>query len=358
MTDMTNIYPDKKDGKLTGRWRVEVQRDGIRLPRKRFDSVEAAVKYRDDCLRQLAEGVGVPVGTKRRDTRGAAKDFRDLVKKCVEPIWAGKAVFDRAGIQLEEAAEYFGDIDLNTIDTGHIDGYIAWLYDEKNLKPATVNRYLSFVHTALKYAHKRRWIDTMPVFEWQDEPKGRLRWLEEDEERQLLYLIGNKYERPDLAAFVRLAILTGMRRGELLRVGTRDCTVSEGWLHLHRTKNGAPRDIPITEEARTIIDEYAPFGRETIWQLRYVWDKAKEDMNLADDRHFVFHACRHTTATRLVRANINLRIVQQYMGHKSIETTLRYAHVTPDMLTGAAKALGEAAQSHRDNISEENNGGD
>ena len=61
-------------------------------------------------------------------------------------------------------------------------------------------------------------------------------------------------------------------------------------------------------------------------------------MGLSGDGEFVFHARRHTRATRLVEMGVNLRVIQQFMGHKVIQTTLRYAHVSDDMLarTGAA----------------------
>jgi hypothetical protein len=62
-------------------------------------------------------------------------------------------------------------------------------------------------------------------------------------------------------------------------------------------------------------------------------------MGLSDDEDFVFHALRHTRATRLVQHGVNLRVIQQFMGHKAIQTTLRYAHVSDDMLASAVDKI-------------------
>ena len=62
-------------------------------------------------------------------------------------------------------------------------------------------------------------------------------------------------------------------------------------------------------------------------------------MGLSQDEDFVFHTLRHTRATRLVELGVNLRVIQQFMGHKSIQTTLRYAHVSDDMLTDAVSRM-------------------
>ena len=69
------------------------------------------------------------------------------------------------------------------------------------------------------------------------------------------------------------------------------------------------------------------------------WNRARKAMGLEDDPWFVFRCCRHTCATRLVQANVNLAVVKEFMGHKTIETTLRYAHVNDTGLTDALRSL-------------------
>jgi integrase len=73
--------------------------------------------------------------------------------------------------------------------------------------------------------------------------------------------------------------------------------------------------------------------------LSRAWDSARETMGLLDDPEFVPHACRHTCASRLVQAGVDLYTVKEILGHSTIKVTERYAHLSPTMLQTAAQAL-------------------
>jgi integrase len=76
-------------------------------------------------------------------------------------------------------------------------------------------------------------------------------------------------------------------------------------------------------------------GNPTYPQLRHYWDAARGQMGLTDPELFVFHACRHTFATRAIQAGVNIRVLQMLMGHKTIQTTIRYSHVDDRTLSDA-----------------------
>ena len=126
-----------------------------------------------------------------------------------------------------------------------------------------------------------------------------------------------------------------MRASELLNLNPDQ--VQPQWVHLWKTKNGSPRSVPISEDLYRVL---VPLVRvmPDYWQLRNEWEKARIAMGLKADRTFVFHACRHTYATRAVQAGVNIRVLQKLMGHKTIQTTLRYAHVDDATLADAALA--------------------
>ena len=110
-------------------------------------------------------------------------------------------------------------------------------------------------------------------------------------------------------------------------------------LHLWKTKTDSPRTIPMSEATTELATELASGGIPTANMLRRHWEKARMELGLRDDDLFVFHTTRHTCATRLVDAGVYPFVIQEWLGHKSIETTLRYAHVRPENLDAAlAKA--------------------
>jgi integrase len=77
----------------------------------------------------------------------------------------------------------------------------------------------------------------------------------------------------------------------------------------------------------------------TVHYVDRQWDRLRSHLNLDHDKQFVVHALRHTCASRLIQRGVPLAVVQKWMGHKAIQTTLRYAHLAPDSLRVAMEAL-------------------
>ncbi len=332
------IYPDKKGrGKPTGRYRVEVQMGGRRL-RGRFDTFTEAQEEERKFRQQLASG-DTAGATQRDDTRGAPKTLTQLLDKAAPLLWNGSAHGMDAEGKVRRIATQLEDRRLEVLDTSFVDGVVLWLRAEGRA-PGTINRYLSALHRVLSWGHAqgRAYVARMPEFSWQDEDEGRLRWLSPAEEKTLCDTLC-AFGWPEMADFVTAALDTGCRRTEL---GSAIPEQLDGpWLRLWITKNGEPRSVPLTPRTQAILKRRLPWSFSDS-QLRYWFDKAKEAMGLADDEDFVVHALRHTTATRLVARNVNLRVVQKFMGHKSIQTTLRYAHVSDELLADAATKLSQA----------------
>ena len=62
-------------------------------------------------------------------------------------------------------------------------------------------------------------------------------------------------------------------------------------------------------------------------------------MNLESDKEFVIHATRHTCASRMVNAGVDLYVVKEVLGHASIQVTEKYAHLAPHKLIDAMSVL-------------------
>lgn len=169
---------------------------------------------------------------------------------------------------------------------------------------------------------------------------------------------------PDhLTPIVLLALNTGMRRGEILSLRWRalpqgrNRVIVEG----RTAKSLQTREVPLNAEARSIVsslrssaagarpDDYVfaseDGGRMDNFQTS--WDTIRRAASLTD---FRFHDLRHTFASRLVQAGVDLFRVKELMGHADISMTLRYAHLRADDLVAAVELVALKQTSGREQI--------
>ena len=90
--------------------------------------------------------------------------------------------------------------------------------------------------------------------------------------------------------------------------------------------------MPLTARARQALvarrgGRKGPFADVIQYKFRSVWHEAKAEIGLADDKNLVPHVLRHTCASRLVRGGIDIRRVQIFLGHQTLQMTMRYAHL-------------------------------
>lgn len=193
---------------------------------------------------------------------------------------------------------------------------------------ATINRKLAALSKLLKKAHRMGEIKSLPEFIRLKERAGRIRFLEQDEEDALFAAIRSRSEE-----YYRLAVFlvdTGARLGEAIGLHWNDIdrTQVTFWI----TKSGKSRTIPLTKRAQKVLRAAkpargGPFIDIKQQKFRTVWHAAKKDCGLGEDADVVPHILRHTCASRLVRGGIDLRRVQMWLGHQTLQMTMRYAHL-------------------------------
>lgn len=320
------IYADKKNGKSTGRYCVEITSKGKRYS-KRVDTLKEAEKLEAE-WRLALRASQKPVQAKARsDGLGVPKTLEALVRRSEGLLWRGQATERLNYLRLAKALKLLGDMPIDAFDTLVADRLTDLLEDSA---PATRNRFYSAINSLLKFAMKRGWrVASLPEFAWERESASRIREISPHEEALMSSILATQ-GRSDIADLVKVAIATGMRRSEILCL--QEAEIEPEWVRLWKTKTNHPRSVPITLETAKTLRKLVRDGMPTVETLRYWWDKAKVEMGLRDDKHFVFHACRHTCATRMVRADVHLFKIQRFLGHTRIETTMRYAHVNDTML--------------------------
>ncbi len=208
--------------------------------------------------------------------------------------------------------------------------------------PATMNRYIAALSVVFSYAYKNLdWIDHNPVTKIRkyQEPEGRIRFLS-DSERERLLAACKESRNPMLYPVVLLAIISGARHSELLNLRWEDVDLRSGIGRaiICKTKNKERRTISIVEPALSLFREmertrgnsefvFAPQRRtaQSHGSIRYAWYEALEKAKL---ENFRFHDLCHTTASYLAMNGSSLREIGDVLGHKTLETTKRYAHLS------------------------------
>lgn len=332
------IYPDKKGGELTGRFRVELQKGNQRY-RERHDTIEAAREDEERVKALWATGVANVPKTSPRSSPGApeAISLGTAIGMAEGALWHGSSNEDLNFAHLRFFEKVLGTkTELSTI-TAHQVRQVVRELERADKSPATINRYLSHFRTFLAWclADKISILDPKDItWPWRKEYAGRIRWLTFEEEDRLLELL------PDhTAKLVKVALATGCRREELM--GAKLDQVDGDVFHIWKSKNQGQRSIPITQETAQMLRELLSGEMPSKRSLRRHWDKAKAAMGLQNDDEFVFHICRHTCATRMVDADVDILVIKEWLGHKRIETTQRYAKVKPKKLHSVLARVGE-----------------
>lgn len=261
--------------------------------------------------------------------------------------WRGTSGEKQAILNATDALNFFGpQARLGDLSREQID---AWLHDceARGNSDSTINRKRSALSKIAKVAHDYGGIDApLKMPRQRREPVGRIRQISADEETELLRRLELHGDIETRDAVVVL-IDTGMRCGELWNVRPSDVDLKTGVIMVYGTegqgtKNGKIRSVPMTRRVKDIFAQRmkgkACFSLSNS-DIRHDWDRVRAHMGLMDDKDFTPHVCRHTCASRLVKAGVSLLIVKNWLGHADISTTMRYAHLYPADLMNAVKAL-------------------
>lgn len=331
------VYPERRKGRLSGCWIAEVTQAGERR-RKRFPTKHEAERWAD-----FTKLTGLP--PPGDNTAPAGHTLGSVMADANQhhPGWQRGRDLSRQQ-RLDYCLGVLGaDTLIDKLKTTDLDRVVASLkrrpgqQGRTTLSPASINRYLAGVSALLTYARKRGYTTSSIVVPWQKEAGQRVHWLTDEAEADLcaeMLRMGCK----DAELTLRVLARTGMRWGELETLTPGQIT--DEWVKLDLTKTDTPRDIPIEPSLATELREMVTAKRVPSYGImRKVLIAALE--GAGQTPAFTIHCLRHTTATRLVLSEVNLAVVQKFMGHSNIHTTLKYTHVTQQSLQDALKKVSQ-----------------
>jgi integrase len=244
--------------------------------------------------------------------------------------------------------KHFGNLPLRRFSTLVVEEYQSMLMT-KGLKPASVNKNVSIIKAMIRKAVDWRMVEEetlerIRTVKHLQENNARLRYLSKEECVALVDVC-----EAHLKPIVITALNTGMRRGEILSLKWDNVDLKHGFINLTLTKNGESRQVPINGTLGATLQ-----GLERRLDIPYVFFDAntgkpyasvKRSFNTACRRagilDFHFHGLRHTFASHLVMAGVDLTTVSRLLGHKTLTMTLRYSHLSPNHVSRAVDILDE-----------------
>lgn len=218
--------------------------------------------------------------------------------------------------------------------------------------PSTTIRYLAVISHLFTVAIKEwNWIDNNPVLRIMKpkEPKGRTRFLADEERTQLLDAC-KRSESPYLYQVVVLALSTGMRQGEIMNLKWKDVDFKKKRITLWETKNNEIRVVPLTGLAFDLIENHSKIRKLKVdflfpglnstkpIDLRKPWLAALNECNI---KNFRFHDLRHSAASYLLMNGASLPEIAGVLGHKTFQMVQRYAHLSEPHTAGVVTSMNE-----------------
>ena len=280
---------------------------------------------------------------------GCKKTFKQLMVKFIEehaPKVSGNMQTSYT-TSLKHLIPFFGETNLLSISPKMISRYKV-LRNNEGAASASINRELSMMSKAFNIAVREwEWIKENPVLSVakDKENNDRDRWLSKDEETTILD------KSPEwLRDLIVLSLNTGLRQEELLSLEWSRVSLVRKTMLITKTKNDKPKTLPLNKIALDVINrrskvksiknDYVFFNRNgkkiNAHNLRSAFNNVKRKAGIED---FRWHDLRHSFATRLAQAGVDIYKISKLLGHKDIKMTQRYAHHCPDSLRDGVEIL-------------------
>jgi len=251
----------------------------------------------------------------------------------------------------------FGELTLDAIGPRQIAAYKAEKLKpsdgSEGLKPKTINNHLTVLRKCLVLAREWGRLAVVPTVGFLRVAKPEIDFFTFDEATRLLAHV----DRDPWYVMILCGLRAGLRQGELLELRWDDVDLVKGVLRIRRAiydgvidvpKGGRMREVPLSDELRAALRKLpSRFAHGLVWpradgrnltkgEAKWpLWRACKQ----AGLRRVGWHVLRHTFASHLVMRGVPLKAVQELLGHATIDMTMRYAHLAPDVTRDAVRLL-------------------
>jgi len=316
-----------------------------RIRREKAGTKSAAIKLYQKRKTEALQGKKLP-----ESLRSPMVSFAEIARDTLVYSKTHKRTYEDDELRMPRLLAAFRERAADSITPQDLERHLAQIAEESEWAPATVNRYRALVSLVFRLGIENGKVKENParLVKPRQVNNTRTRWLGPGEEVRLRAAI--EAACPEHMPELDLALNTGLRLSELYGLTWENVNVSRRVLTIPRSKNGETRHVPINSAALAALTELGkrsngtgpvvrnPQG-EPLAGPRYWFEPA---IGRAKIRTFSWHCLRHTFASRLVMAGVDLRTVQELLGHKCIAMTVRYSHLSPTHTLAAVERLAGA----------------
>ncbi len=224
---------------------------------------------------------------------------------------------------------------INTaqIDTKVINQYI--LYRKPLVKPQTINKEIISLKVMLNIMIKNNYIDKINFSFQRLKPNSKqIQSISSDDIKRIVNHFNNSKIQNKFKLIFMLILTTGVRTTECINIKNKNINLDKNIIYLEHTKNGEPRNIYIVEEIKPLLisviskNEYLFNDNNNVQMtdnsLRLFFKHLKHDLNIET---LSPHKLRHYYATYLYNNSLDIYLVKDLLGHKSIQTTQIYLDI-------------------------------
>ncbi len=234
---------------------------------------------------------------------------------------------------------YCKNIPLSAVTVKLIEAYKVYLQDEREFSPNSINIELRHLSAAFSLAVKYNYLPKNPFRQVRKvkTPKKKPLFLTFEQAEKLLAHTANR----SVYQYILIALNTGARISEVCHLKWKNVDLNHRLITIEG-KGSKERVVPIPQQLLEFLkerensQEYVVTGSRSRTEITHQFRVYADEIGLNE---YTFHNLRHTYASWLVQNGVNLKIIQELLGHESIQTTLIYAHLAPDNKYQAVKVL-------------------
>jgi len=274
---------------------------------------------------------------------------------------AAKSTIHKYKADLERLFKYLQITDINEINQNHLREYLNHIRQVYNYTSSSIANKINILHHFFRFLHNSGYISTNPAILIRP-PRKKVKIPKVLNDIELEKLLKEpdfntdtrfkKYALRDKLIFTMFAY-TGLRRTELINLNWNDINLGNKYLIVRKSKNKNQRIIPLHDRVIELLDKYLserlPLKNNALFigrtgerihhnSLKNLFDRYIKIAGLSG-KGYTIHTLRHTFVTRLLNKDVSLVNIKNLMGHRSLESTQIYLHMTGKELEDSINLL-------------------